>query len=100
MQVTDQVKSQVEISDNETRNVYIPGLDQVALVISFILNETAPNDIVNVVENALPQFDADPSFGVLAFQPSGKIMFQLYINHSIHINVYVFMYLHRVLLLI
>ena len=76
MQVTDQVKGQVKkISSNETRNVYIPELDQVALVISFILNETAPNDIVNVVENALPQFDADPSFGVLAFQPSRKMMF-------------------------
>ena len=74
----NQVDSQVNILKNETitRNVFIPESNQVALVISFILQDkTAPNDIVNVVESALPQFDADPSFGVLAFQPSGKIMF-------------------------
>ena len=61
------------ILESTSRNFLISELDQVAFVISFILQDrTAPDDIVDRVEGALPQFDGDPSFGVLAFQPSGK----------------------------
>ena len=69
----NEIKGLLTILETASRNISIPELDQMAFVISFILQDrTAPNDIVDRVEGALPQFNRDPSFGVLAFQPSGK----------------------------
>ena len=73
MQVISEIQGLLSILESTSRNILIPELDQVAFIISFILQDrTSPNDIANRVEGALPQFNGDPSFGVLAFQPSGK----------------------------
>ena len=62
---------QFDISEITRRNVSIPETDLQAFAISFTLRDrTAPRDIINSVRNVLPQV---PTFGVLAFQPSGKI---------------------------
>ena len=64
--------SELDISDITRRNVSIPGSDLVAFAISFTLSsKTARTDIIDIVRGALPQ---DSNFGVLAFQPSGKII--------------------------
>ena len=76
MQVISEIEGMLNILGSTSTSIMIPELDQVAVAISFILRDsTAPNDIVNTVEGALPQFNGDPSFGVLAFQPSGKTIF-------------------------
>ena len=63
-----------DISEITRRNVSIPETDLQAFAISFTLRDrTAPRDIINTVRGVLPQFNANPTFGVLAFQPSGKI---------------------------
>ena len=73
MQVVSELEGLLNILESTSRSILIPELDQVAFVISFILQDrTAPDDIVDRVRDALPQFNGDPSFGVLAFQPSGK----------------------------
>ena len=73
MQVVSEIEGLLNILESASRNILIPELDRVAIVISIILQDsTAPDDIVDTVEGALPQFNGDPSFGVLAFQPSGK----------------------------
>ena len=73
MQVVSEIEGLLNILESASRNILIPELDRVAIVISIILQDsTAPDDIVDTVEDALPQFNGDPSFGVLAFQPSGK----------------------------
>ena len=73
MQVISDIKGLLNISVSARRNILIPELDQVAIVISFILRDsTAPDNIVDTVKGALSQLNGNPSFGVLAFQPSGK----------------------------
>ena len=73
MQVISEIQGLLSILESTSRNILIPELDQVAFIISFILQDrTSPNDIADRVEGALPHFNGDPSFGVLAFQPSGK----------------------------
>ena len=73
MQVISEIESLLNILESTSRSILISELDQVAIVISFILRDsTAPDGIVDTVEDALPWFNGDPSFGVLAFQPSGK----------------------------
>ena len=63
------------ISDITRRNVSVPGSDLVAFAISFTLSsKTARTDIIDIVRGALLQSDPDFNFGVLAFQPSGKII--------------------------
>ena len=73
MQVINEIEGLLNILESTSRNISIPELNQSAVAISFILRDsTVPNDIVSTVEGALPQFNEDPSFGVLVFQPSGK----------------------------
>ena len=68
-----EIEGVLNILESASRSILIPELDQMAVVISFILRDsTASNDIVGTVEDTLSQLNGVPSFGVLAFQPSGK----------------------------
>ena len=64
--------------DITSRNVSISGSDLVGFAISFTLRDTtAPTDIIDTVRSALSRLDPGSNFGVLVFQPSGKIILWL-----------------------